>query len=247
MGLRYFSLLAVPLLILAVLYFLGPISQPASYHDFADQRVLWQVPNYGDVASNLAYLIFGIIGLIYCANVQPPGAFYSWLAFFFGVTLVGVGSAYYHWAPTDESLIWDRLPMTVAFMAVYIALMSEFVARRIETFFLIPALVLGLGSVVFWAATGDLRLYFGRQALVFASAIIILASFQSVFGGKGYLVTAFGCYALGVIAEQFDHEIFSFTGHVVSGQTLKHILTGLTPIWVFLALRARQDLAPLRA
>ena len=33
--------------------------------------------------------------------------------------LTAIGSAYYHWRPTTERLVWDRLPMSMAFGAAF--------------------------------------------------------------------------------------------------------------------------------
>ena len=52
-------------LIIAVMgYMLQPIPQPLSYHNFADQRGGLGIPNFNDVASNLAFAIVGVSGLI---------------------------------------------------------------------------------------------------------------------------------------------------------------------------------------
>ena len=38
--------------------------------------------------------------------------------FFLGLFLTGFGSGYYHWEPTNDTLVLDRLPMTILFAGV---------------------------------------------------------------------------------------------------------------------------------
>jgi hypothetical protein len=71
-----------------------------------------------------------------------------WYVLFAGITLVSFGSAYYHWSPNDTILFWDRLPMTIGFIGLLVALFGEYIAQRLSRFLLIPALLLGVGSVV---------------------------------------------------------------------------------------------------
>ncbi len=43
-----------------------PFGQNPEYHNFADRRVSFGIPNFLDVASNIAFLIVGIAGLNIC-------------------------------------------------------------------------------------------------------------------------------------------------------------------------------------
>jgi hypothetical protein len=81
--------------------------QDPAYHGLADRRVILGIPNFGDVVSNVAFLLVGAAGLRLCAKRRLPGARASWTVFFLGVALVSVGSAYYHWAPDNRTLVWD--------------------------------------------------------------------------------------------------------------------------------------------
>ena len=58
---------AVPLLVVAGLVAAGlahgPIHQPAGYHDFADQTVLFGIPHACDVLSNLPFAAVALWGL----------------------------------------------------------------------------------------------------------------------------------------------------------------------------------------
>ena len=104
---------------LAVLLLLPPISQDQSYHRFADQRTFFGVPNFWNVVSNLPFIAVGAVGLRQFHRNSTV------FVIFLGIFLTGFGSTYYHWEPSDRSLFWDRLPMTLCFMGILTAVVEE--------------------------------------------------------------------------------------------------------------------------
>lgn len=78
---------------------------------------------------------------------------------FLGIFLTGFGSSYYHWNPNDSTLFWDRLPMTLSFMAILAVVVEERISARLGAVLLWPLLATGLLSLLLWRSTGDLRLY----------------------------------------------------------------------------------------
>ena len=82
------------------------------------------VPNAMDVLSNLPFIIVGLIGLYLTLRnrSQSPQQRYALLVLFAGLFLTGLGSGYYHLAPDNRRLLWDRLPMTIA-MAGFLTLL----------------------------------------------------------------------------------------------------------------------------
>src|SRR6266436_6623193 len=104
------------------------LPQDPSYHDFADHRTILGIRNLLNVASNLPFLFIGALGLFVTrktANVGREGPFTeSWervaaQVLFLGVSLTAFGSAWYHLAPSNATLVWDRLPMTLVFMTLF--------------------------------------------------------------------------------------------------------------------------------
>jgi hypothetical protein len=65
--------LAALLIVLACI--IPPIPQSASYHQFADQRRLWGIANFGNVSSNLPFAVVGIWGLLFLASSRSRSAF----------------------------------------------------------------------------------------------------------------------------------------------------------------------------
>jgi len=215
------------------------ISQPLSYHEFADKRVIFNIPNFFDVTTNITFALFGIIGFIFCLKNRQKEAPWSWVTLFFGVTIVCLGSGYYHWNPNNDTLVWDRLPMTIGFMGLFIAILSEYVNPNIERFTLIPAILLGLSSVIYWHFVDDLRFYFWIQLIPLLTIPVAMIVFKGKYTHQKYLIFALIFYLLANRAETYDKEIFSFNFEQLSGHSLKHILASFGPLYIYLMLKKR--------
>ena len=216
-----------------------PIPQDPNYHALADDRAWLGIPSFLNVASNVGFLIVGAMGLSLCVGRGVAGAARSWIVFFFGVLLVAVGSGYYHWTPNSETLAWDRLPMTIAFMALFAALVAEHVRPEIERTLLRVALAIGILSVVWWRYSDDLRLYAWVQFAPLVGLVFIVFAFPGRYTHRGYLVGGVTFYALSKLAEHYDHAIYTATGEALSGHSLKHLLAALAPYCVYLMLKKR--------
>lgn len=234
------AIMGLPLLYLMVLQ--GPIVQRSEFHVYADMRTLLGIRSFGDVVSNLLFLLVGVAGLVWCQRHLVSGARRSWRVFFGGVALVFFGSAYYHINPNDDTLVWDRLPMTLAFMGLLIALLSEHLGDAIERRLLLPALVLGLASVVWWRYSGDLRIYIWVQGAPLLAIPFVLAMFPGRYTHRLYLLWGLCFYALAKGVEAYDRQIFEWTGMLVSGHSLKHLLAAMSPMCLLLMLRQRGPL-----
>ncbi len=218
---------------------LEPIAQSQAYHDFADQRVLLGVPNLLDVASNIAFLIVGALGIALCAGPRRPRVA-SWMVFFIATVVTSFGSIYYHWAPNDATLVWDRLPIALTAMALLVALVAEHVGERLERFLLVPALAIGATSVFWWWWSGDLRPYLWVQFAPMPCILLLLALFPARHTHRRFILYAIGLYALAKVAEIADKDIFTLTTHVVSGHTLKHLLAAGAIYALLVMLRRRE-------
>jgi Ceramidase len=231
--------IVAPLAYLLLLH--APIPQDKGYHIFADVRTCLGIQNFGNVASNLAFLLVGVVGALWCARNLRTGARLSWIVFFTGVALVFVGSGYYHATPNDDTLVWDRLPMTLAFMGLFAALMSEHLGARFEQPVLIPALVIGVASVFWWRYTDDLRVYVWVQGAPLLAIPFILAMFPGRYSHRGYLLYGLAFYALAKVAEYYDKETYALTSLFISGHSVKHLLAAMAPLFLYLMLRRRSE------
>ncbi|MCC7485782.1 MAG: ceramidase domain-containing protein [Burkholderiales bacterium] len=244
---REWGLAALTLAPLALVVALAPIPQDPRYHLLADTRTIFGVPNFANVLSNLPFLLVGLAGLLHCLSGEASGAVRSWLVYFAGVTLVFFGSAWYHLSPEDSTLAWDRLPITIAFMGLLVALAAEHTRASVERALLAPAVALGAASVGWWAWTGDLRFYVWVQAAPLAAIVYFLAACPARYSRRAYLVWGLCAYAAAKAAEFHDARIHALTANVVSGHTLKHLAAALAACFVYLMLRGRRvlpDVAP---
>lgn len=206
----------------------GPIAQDPGYHLFADQRTLLAIPHFGDVVSNLPFVLLGLAGIL------RPGVARDFKVFFLGIALTGVGSAYYHLDPNNRTLVWDRLPMTLAFMALMAALIRERVGDPLGRRLLWPLVGLGAASVALWVLSGDLRAYALVQFYPLLTAGLMLLLLPGPSTSTYWL--ALGCYGAAKIAELLDRPILSANG-LVTGHNLKHLLAALGAWWVLRMLR----------
>jgi hypothetical protein len=226
----YFILAILSLVAVAALLWLPPIKQDEAYHNFSDQQTLFNVSNFWNVISNLPFLIVGILGLY--AQKKFPRNKIQYIIFFLGVALVSIGSGYYHLNPNSETLIWDRLPMTIAFMALVSIVISEYVNDLAGRRIFIPALSIGILSIVHWVVSEDLRLYGLVQFYPMLAIPVILIFFKSEFNSsKGYW-SLLVFYIVAKFFEHFDHQTHHVLGSV-SGHTLKHIAAA-AGIFIFL-------------
>jgi hypothetical protein len=127
-------LLALSLAMVLAIAAQPPIPQDPAYHRFADARTLLGVPDFWNVASNLPFLLVGLAGLAWLARhaaAIEPVLRRAWGLLFAGVSLVGLGSAWYHLQPGNAALVWDRLPMTLAFMALFAIVLGEHIDLRL--------------------------------------------------------------------------------------------------------------------
>ncbi len=215
-----------------------PIKQSEHYHRFSDEHTLVGIPNFFNVVSNLPFLLVGILGLMVTRNFRSNKLQY--IVFFLGISLVSFGSAYYHFNPTSQSLVWDRLPMTLAFMALFSIIISEFINNKAGQVMLFPLLCIGIISIVVWLIGNDLRMYALVQFYPVIAIIIVLMFCKSTNNSsKPYWLLLFA-YIFAKLFEYFDlqiHEVFK----IVSGHSLKHITVAIG-IYLFLHFKTLEIL-----
>jgi hypothetical protein len=227
--------------------------QPLSYHQFADCRTIWAVPNFSNVLSNLPFLLGGGLGL--WLIWKGEGAFVDereqlpYLVFFLGALLTSFGSAYYHLAPDNPRLVWDRLPMTLGFAGLVAAAVAERADQRLGLRSLWPLLALGAGTVVYWYATermgaGNLIPYAAYQGWSILVIVLLIAAFPAQRYSHGHLLAwAAVWYGLAKVFETFDLGIYRLLGGTLSGHTIKHLLAAGAVFAIVRQLRLRRPLA----
>jgi hypothetical protein len=227
-----FGLAAVSL---AALLLVPPIPQPQSYHRFADQHALFGMPHFWNVVSNVPFILVGAWGVWRVRGELSANIF------FWGVFLTGFGSSYYHWNPNDAGLFWDRLPMSIAFMAILANVIGERINARAGALLLWPLIVLGVASLLLWRQTDDLRLYGWVQFFPCVVLPLVFLIFPPKFTGTGYWFVAAGFYLLAKLLEHFDAAIFSAL-YVMSGHSLKHLAAACSCYAILCAFETRRPI-----
>jgi hypothetical protein len=128
----------------------GPFLKTLTTEWYADNRPFLGIPNFLNVASNLAFLLVGVAGLVLCARAPRTTALPAWRVFYAGMVLTCFGSAWYHLAPSDAAIVWDRLGMIVAFVGLAAAVIAESTRTAIPALPLSVALLFGTASVLWW-------------------------------------------------------------------------------------------------
>ena len=260
-GLRVALLVSVALVAGVLLWGHGPIAQPESYHHFADTRTLYRIPNALDVLSNVPFLLVGWAGLAFLRRGptrDPDGPFRpgahtafeslrerpAYVLFFAGVLLTAFGSAWYHLRPSNARLFWDRLPMSIAFMALFAAMIAERISIYWSRMLLLPLVFSGVASVVLWRVSedrgaGDLRFYLFVQLFPMAALPLMMLLFRPRYSRGAELFVVMLVYAGAKALEHFDATVWALTSRTVSGHTLKHLCAALATWLVLDMLKKR--------
>ena len=218
-----------------------------AYNVFADQVTCLGIPNFTYVASNLAFVLVGVWGHAWFwtersrllgtrFRIRTELALYA--SFFAAAVLVGLGSAYYHYVPTNATLFWDRCPMTLAVAALTGAFVAERVDGRAGVAVCIALALLLPGTLVYWRmseAGGAENLWpylvglYG--ALGVATLVLVLFPSPYTHGGQAFVAVAW--YALAMPFDKvLDGWVYSLGG-IMGGHAAKHLLAALAMFWLF--------------
>jgi hypothetical protein len=227
-----------------------PLPDTGLLANLADRRTLFGIANFFDVVSNVPFIVVGVWGL---RAVMAGGRAFAlraekwpYAVMFVCVALAGVGSAYYHLDPDAARLMWDRLPIALAFMALLAAIIAERVSVRAGLYLLGPLLIAGGASVLYWRLTvlrgvEDVLPYAVVQYGALAAVLLIALLYRSRYTRGGDLFRAAALYGIAKIAEVLDAPIFAL-GEFLSGHTLKHLFAALAVWWLLRMLQLRSAL-----
>ena len=238
--------LVVTVLLAAAALFHGPIAQPVGYHDFADQKIAFGIAHFADVVSNLGFALVAAWGWIRLApSNQHPDIRAGWAGyrlFLIGLFLTAFGSSWYHLAPDNASLVWDRLPIALACGGLLAGVWGD-VRQQESRGFVYGLALVAVASVGWWyftdlSGTGDLRPYLLLQGL----PILLIPLWQGIYrmprADRRSFGAALAIYVVAKFAELGDHEIAAALG-VITGHTLKHLLAAGAAALIVARLVAR--------
>ena len=218
-----------------VFIFVKPIAQPLAYHNFIDVQTIFGIHNFYNVVSNISFIVVGIYGFFVAKKYHINTAFIYVLCS--GFILTGIGSAYYHLNPNNDTLLWDRLPMTIVFTTFFAQVYSWYINKIVAQKIWIISLFMGVLSVWYWHYTetlnkGDLRLYALVQYLPMLLMLIIVLLHYKKHKAllKSFIGVAF-FYFLAKTFENFDEQILQFT-NIIGGHPLKHIAAAIATFYI---------------
>jgi hypothetical protein len=222
----------------------GMLAQDPGYHLFADTRPLGPIPRAANVLTNLAIFAAGLGAAALWRRVRiAPEERAAYGLLVVGILATAAGSAWYHWAPSDTRLVWDRLPMTLVLAALFALVLADRVHPAFARAAWWPFALLGAISVLWWAGTGDLYLYLVVRVGVGVGIVCLLLLRRGRRTQAWWLVAAIALDVVMTIAERLDHEIFAATGGLVSGHSVKHLLAGALLGCVLAWLTRREQVA----
>ena len=210
------------------------------YGKFADDAR----STFRNVYSNVAFLVVGGAGVVWSMRHRRKleEDYAAALATFGGVIATGLGSAYFHADPLvgDQlnrfTLLWDRLPMTVAFAGLLALVLRD---RVFQDRLVLPALALiGIAATLYWYWSHDLYPYAFFQFYTAVGTLLIVMMIRPVFSEAGYVVAAVVLFGVSKVFEDFDHAIFAKWG--IGGHPLKHVTAALAALLILLWLEKRR-------
>ncbi len=225
---------------------LPPFPQPQEYHRFADARAWFGVPNFLDVSSNLAFLAVAVAGFVALrsASFADGRERLPYTLFFLALAATAFGSAWYHLAPDNARLFWDRLPISICFAALLSAVIAERLSVRAGLMLLLPLVATGAGMTWYWLwsemrGAGNVLTYFAFQLYALLAILLLMRLFPPRYSRGEDIYRMMLLYGAALAAELLDRYIYAF-GEIVSGHTLKHLLAALAAYQVVRMLRLRE-------
>jgi hypothetical protein len=218
--------------IIVILAVHGRIAQPAHYNEFADRSAAFGIHHAADVFSNAGFALVAVWGWLTLrprrASDQLRAGWPGYRLFLIGLFLTAFGSGFYHLAPDNARLMWDRLPIALACAGLLVGVRGD-TQPGLKTE--IEAIVLGFCafvSVAWWVYTDrsgadDLRPYLLLQGLPLVLIPLWQAIHRAPRADRIAFAAAMVLYVLAKLAEVLDHEIANALGFV-SGHTLKHLI-----------------------
>ena len=233
---------------LAAIAFAPPLAEPGAFRSLVDGRSFFGIANFWNVVSNVPLLFVGAWGVHFLA--RTVGGFadaterLAYWILFFAVALSGAGSIYYHLAPGADRLMWDRLPIALGFMALLSAVIAERVGVSAGKRALLPLLIAGAASVVYWRwstlhGTEDILPYAIVQYGAIVAIVVLALCLNSRYTRGADLLVAIGIYAAAKVTEVLDVQIYAL-GQYLSGHTIKHLLAAMAVWWLLRMLKLRR-------
>lgn len=221
-------------LVAATSWFMPPFAQDPTYRQIAQTHRMLGMAKFWNVATSLAFLLVGAMGLARMLRGPARGVLPElrvvYMTLFAGTVLVGLGSGWYHLNPDNTSLVFDRLPISIVFIALTCLVVGEHFMPALGRDLLAPLLLLGVALVGFWRLMeqgdhGDLRLYALMQSVPMVLVPLVLCLRPSRLNHAGVLWIPLVGYALARACDMANAWV-GF-GQAFGGDVLKNLIASM--------------------
>lgn len=213
---------------------------------FADLRTLCGIHNIGDVLSNLSFMVVGFYAIAHLIK-NDSRDINMWLIAL-GSLAVGLGSAYYHANPSNNRLLWDRLPMSIVFSGIFMYSVNalDLIKKVNYKVASLAYLLFSVSTVLIWYVGFKTHinliapyvfLQFGGMVLIIT--LSVMALFEKKIQLAKTLFAIIFCYAIAKVFEHFDFQIFTMLNHLISGHSIKHLVSALA-IFIWFKMLKKQ-------
>jgi len=177
-----------------------------SYHDFADKRTIYGIPNMMNVVSN----IFVLIPILYLLRKQSRVSLLVCI-----ILLQRLTSVYYQLSPSDDRLVWDMI-----FIATGI---SVVLSMFIHVQYIIILYIICIISIIYWKITHNFIPYI--ISIYCIPIYLILTCHNKKICNIVYILVFVSILKL--LFEYSDSYIYQLTNKRISGHSLKHVTTSI--------------------
>jgi len=192
------------------------ISLRNNYHNFADQRNFFNIPNFFNIISNL-FIYIPIHYII--QNRENTNKFNMIDILIINILCIIITSIYYHINPNDNTIIFDKISIVSTIITVCIIIL------KIENNIIrIILYIIGILSVIYWIKKDNLLFYI---ILIIGVPIYICYKLYKYTNLRIYIYSHIFSLILLRLVEYYDLPIYQFTNQIISGHSLKHIIASI--------------------
>ncbi|XVF35335.1 hypothetical protein REPUB_Repub18cG0136700 [Reevesia pubescens] len=222
---------------------------PLSYrnHLYADMRNFLGVPNTLNVITNFPFLIVGVLGFVLSLGgggffyIRLRGEIWGWVLFYGGIASVAFGSAYYHLRPDDNRVMLDTFPMMIAYSSLFSNFILERLGEKMGLSCLFSLLVIAVLSTIYARTFNDLRLCMTFQLIPCIAIPIMTFLFPPKYTHSRYWLWIAGVSIIAKMEALADMKIYRANNYIISGHSLEHLCSAITPVLVTVMLMQRSS------
>ncbi|XP_010453247.1 PREDICTED: uncharacterized protein LOC104735201 [Camelina sativa] len=226
-----------------IIMFITP-KVPLRHHLFADKRNFMGVPNTLNVITNFPFLIIGVLGFVLCLggsffNISLKGEIWGWTLFYAGIASFAFGSAFYHLKPDDNRIVWDTLPILIAYSSLFSSFLVERAGETVGLSCLALLLFTSFLSVAYARVFNDLRLCMTFQLIPCLVIPVMTVLLPPKYTHSRFWLWATAAYAIAKIEGLADHKIYNANRYIISGHSLGHLCSAVATLLLTIMLLYR--------